>query len=81
MDSCNKTKNKSKMEQQNPTQIFEKYYQEWLSNPDRMKNGYEYERTFIEMIQQMEKDVFQDSLGKVPENKNRKKKSKPVLEK
>jgi len=69
------------MEQQNPTQIFEKYYQEWLSNPDRMKNGYEYERTFIEMIQQMEKDVFQDSLGKVPENKNRKKKSKPVLEK
>ena len=67
------------MEQQNPTQIFEKHYQGWLSNPNRMKNGYDYERTFIEMMQQVEREVFQDSLGKVPENKNRKKKSKPVL--
>lgn len=69
------------MKQQCPTQIFEKHYQEWLANPDRMKNGYDYERTFLEMMQQVEKQVFQDSLGKVPENKNRKKKSKPVLEK
>jgi hypothetical protein len=67
------------MKQQNPAQIFNKYYQEWLSNPDRMKNGYDYERTFIEIMQQIEKEVFQNSLGKVPENKNRKKKSKPVL--
>lgn len=69
------------MKQQGPTQIFEKYYQEWLQNPDRMKNGYDYERTFIEMMQQVEKEVFEESIGEVPENKNRKKKSKPVLEK
>ena len=69
------------MKQQDPTQIFEKYYQEWLQNPDRMKNGYDYERTFIEMMQQVEKEVFEESIGEVPENKNRKKKSKPVLEK
>ena len=67
------------MKQQDPTQIFEKYYQEWLTNPDRMKNGYEYERTYLEMMQNVEREVLQASVGEVAENKNRKKKSKPVL--
>lgn len=44
-----------------------------------MKNGFDYERTYIEMMQQVEKEVFKESLGEVAENKNRKKKSKPVL--
>jgi len=67
------------MKQQDPSQIFEKHYQEWLTNPERMKNGYEYERTYVEMMQNVEREIFQASVGEVAENKNRKKKSRQVL--
>ncbi len=68
------------MEQKKPTEIFKKYYEEWENNPDRMKNGYEYERTYTEMMQNIEREVFQTSVEKETENTSRKKKSKQVLE-
>jgi len=59
--------------------IFEKYYMEWESDPKRMENGYNYEATYAEMMKKVEKEVFQNSVGELPSNKNRKKNSIPVL--
>jgi len=69
------------MTQKDPTKIFEKYYNEWVSSPERNNSGYDYERSYAEMMQKVEKEIFQISIGDIPNNKNRKKNSKPVLEK
>jgi hypothetical protein len=61
------------------TKIFQENYKQWLGDPNRNKNGYEYERSFVEQMQKMEKELFQDSIGEIPSNKNVKKKSKPAL--
>ena len=61
--------------------IFETLYAEWESNPERNQSGYDYERTYVEMMQQVKQAILQNSVGEVSENKNIKKKSKPVREK
>ena len=67
------------MEEDNATSIFKKHYKEWENNPLRMESGYDYEKTYAEMMQKVEREVLQISVGKIPVNKNSKKKSKPVL--
>lgn len=54
--------------------ILETHFSQWLSNPKRMENGYEYESTYAEMMQKAEKDILQLSVGKVPKSINSKKK-------
>jgi len=68
------------MELEKATKIFQKFYKQWLNNEERNSSGYEYERSFIEQMQKMEKELFQDSVGEVRINRNSKKKSKPLLE-
>ena len=60
-------------------EIFKKHYDEWLNNPLRMTSGYDYEKTYAEMMQKVEQEVLQNSIGDIPGNKNNKKKSKPHL--
>ena len=67
------------MDKQTPDQIMDSHYREWLNDPDRMRTGYDYERTFVEMMRKVEHEVLQFSVGEVPENRNRKKNSRPVL--
>lgn len=62
------------------TAIFEKYLSEWESNPKRMENGYQYEATYAEMMQKVEQEVLQLSVGKVSKDKNSKKNSKHDME-
>jgi hypothetical protein len=61
------------------TEFFQKRYAEWLRNQQNQNNGYNYESSFVKMMQEVEQEVFQLSVGEVPQNKNIKKKSKPVL--
>lgn len=61
------------------TEFFQKRYSEWLKNQQNQNNGYEYENSFVKMMQEVEQEVFQLSVGKVPKNKNIKKKSKRAL--
>lgn len=65
------------MDKQKATEIFKRHFDEWLENKDRNENGYEYERTFVEQMQKLEKELFQGSLGEIPKSKNSKKKFKP----
>tara|TARA_R110002033_G_scaffold168869_1_gene208929 strand:- start:40 stop:1308 length:1269 start_codon:yes stop_codon:yes gene_type:complete len=59
---------------QQATAIFEKYITEWEPSPQRMESGYDYESTYAEMMQKVEKEVLQLSVGGVPRDKNVKKK-------
>lgn len=61
------------------TELFQKRYSDWITNQHNQTSGYEYENSFVKMMQEVELEVFQLSAGEVPTNKNRKKKSKRVL--
>lgn len=67
------------MELEKATKIFQENYKQWLENPDRNTTGYGYEQSFVEQMQKMEKELFQDSIGELPASRNLKKKSKPPL--
>lgn len=60
------------------TNLFRENYTAWLNNPERVKNGYNYEKTFVEMMQEFESEIFKESLGEIPFSRNLKKKSKRV---
>lgn len=47
---------------------------QWENNPERLKNGYNYEKTFVETMRELEKFIFQQSMGEIPRDKNLKKK-------
>lgn len=66
------------MEIERASALFKKKYEKWINDPERIKSGYDYERTFVEMMQELESEVFEHSLGDIPVNRNAKKKSKPV---
>lgn len=52
---------------------LKKMLEEWENNPDRMRSGYDYEKTFVNMMKQFEQELFQESMGDIP-SKNFKKK-------
>lgn len=57
---------------------MQQHYQHWQQNPKRQSSGYEYEKTFTEMWQNLGKEIFQQSIGKIPGDRNRKKNSKRI---
>ena len=59
--------------------LVSKHYQEWEQDPSRMENGYQYESTFAVMVQKIEEEMLEISLGKIPKNRNAKKKFLPDL--
>lgn len=66
---------------QQATAILANYLTQWESNPQRMESGYDYEATYAEVMQKVEQEILQLSVGKVPKDKNNKKNFKPDLAK
>ncbi len=48
---------------------------EWESSEQRNISGYEYEKTFVEMWRKLGIEIFQQSMGEIPGNRNLKKTS------
>lgn len=48
---------------------------EWNESEGKLLDGYEYEKRFIEVFNSFQLDLFRNSLGLVPKNKNEKKNS------
>lgn len=46
---------------------------EWEKSQEGQTNGYEYERSFVEMMRQLTKDAFEEMAGTQMANKNKKK--------
>jgi len=67
------------MDLERATKIFQQNYEQWLNNPSRNNNGYEYEQSFVAQMQKMEKELFQNSVGERLTSRNLKKKSRPLL--
>ena len=64
--------------QEKAVALFKQLYSEWEANPDRNKSGYDYERTYVAMMQKVQQVILQTSVGEVSKDKNVKKKSKPA---
>ena len=62
-----------KINKEKVAERLKKVLEEWENNPDRMRSGYDYEKTFVRMMKQFEQELFQESMGDIP-SKNFKKK-------
>ena len=57
---------------------FAELYQQWKKNQQGQNNGYEYEKSFVEMWRQLGQEMFQQSMGELKKSRNTKKNSKQV---
>lgn len=62
------------MDKEQAVELLLKRLSEWENKPKG--DGYEYEKSFIEVMQDLNRDLFQLSLGEVSVDRNAKKKSK-----
>lgn len=63
------------MDKQKATEILLKKILEWESKPKT--DGYEYEKSFIEVMQGLNEELLQLSVGEVSKDRNKKKRFKP----
>ena len=56
-------------------EILSKKIDEWRDKPKN--DGYEYEKSFIEVMQGLNEELFQLSVGDLPQDRNKKKAYKP----
>jgi hypothetical protein len=61
------------MEEKQLSELIMQKIKEWKESQKGQTDGYEYERTFDVMMQNIGKDVLQESVGKIPENRKEKK--------
>ncbi len=45
----------------------------WFDSQKGQTSGYEYEKTFVELMRGISQEIFQESLGKIPGSRNKKK--------
>lgn len=54
------------------TEKVMKTYFQWKTAQQQQTSGYDYEKSFVEMWQTLGKEVFQESIGEIPKDKNKK---------
>lgn len=62
---------KTRMDKQKATEILLKKITEWENKPKT--DGYEYEKSFIEVMQGLNEELLQLSIGEVSTDRNKKK--------
>lgn len=62
------------MDEKQLSEIIAQKIAEWKQSQEGQKDGYEYEKTFDKMMQEIGKSILQESIGKVPESRKLKKK-------
>ena len=55
--------------------VFNDKMEQWLESQENQTDGFEYERSYVETMQEISSEVFQLSVGEAPKDKNRKKTS------
>lgn len=61
---------------QQALEIFKKNYLKWIEAQSNQQSGYEYEKSYVEMMQQVSREVLQSTVEST--GQGRKKNSKPV---
>jgi ribosomal protein L29 len=64
------------MDKEKLTALFLSRIEAWEQSQQGQKSGYEYERSFDEMSQQLMKEIFQQSVGPLAESRHEKKSSR-----
>ncbi len=59
------------------TALFKEKLTQWYNNKEKEGNAYEYEKTYIETMQKIERDVLQIMAETKAKSRNAKKKFKP----
>jgi len=59
-------------------QFLKKHFEQWESDPKRMENGNQYESSYVSMMEKVEQEVLQLSVGTAPKDKNLKKTPDPI---
>ena len=77
MQEKSKLAKKKIMDKQKAIEVLLKGLEEWESKPKG--DGYEYEQSFIEVMQGLNSELFQLSVGELPKDRNAKKNSRPKL--
>lgn len=57
-------------------EIFKKNYSKWMESQTHQKSGYEYEKSYVEMMRKVSEEVLQTTVENT--GKGRKKNSKPA---
>jgi hypothetical protein len=65
------------MDKQKATEILLSKLDEWEKMPK--PDGYSYEKSFLEVMQGLQKELLQLSIGELPQDRNSKKKFKHKL--
>lgn len=65
------------MDEKQLSDLIDQKIKQWQVKQQGQADGYEYERTFNDMMQNIGQEILQDSIGKIPTNKNFKKKFSP----
>lgn len=65
------------MDRQKATEILHSKLDEWEKMPK--PDGYSYEKSFLEVMQGLQKELLQLSVGELPQDRNSKKKCKHKL--
>ena len=52
---------------------FADQYEQWKKSQQGQNSGYDYEKSFVEMWQQLGQEMFQQSMGKIKKSRNTKK--------
>lgn len=63
------------MDEQQISELVKKEVSAWFSKQQGQKDGYEYEKSFVECWRSIGNKVLQESLGHIPGSKNEKKTS------
>ena len=61
------------MDEQALTALVKQEVLTWFSSQENQSDGYEYEKTFVKCWQSIGQKVLQQSMGKLPGSKNKKK--------
>ncbi len=64
------------MDEQQIGALVSKKVSEWFSGQQGQTDGYQYEKSFVECWRSVGREVFQESLGRIPGSKNEKKTQK-----
>ncbi len=57
--------------------LFKSKLTQWCNNKEKEKSAYAYEKSYVEAMQEIEKEVLQLIVGTKEKSRNAKKKSKP----
>lgn len=74
-----KLASKKEMDKGKATEILLRKIEEWDNKPK--SDGYEYEKSFIEVMRGLQTELLQLSVGDIPKDRNEKKKYTHKLEK